>query len=106
MARREAFPVWSRTAVTVDIFSLGSRLAPVYAKNLKIYAHTYARVRVACVPTNGAATRQGHNPLQVAGDGNASEGNPDMESRYKVRREFFRQDPRNRTLILHHPGEM
>lgn len=55
---------------------------------------------------NDSATRQGRNPLQVAGDGNASEGNPDMESRYKVRREFFKQDPRNRTLILHHPGEM
>lgn len=47
---------------------------------------------------------QGRNPLQVAGDGNASEGNSDMAARYKVRREFFEQDPRNRTLLLHHPG--
>ncbi|CAN0463006.1 unnamed protein product, partial [Laminaria digitata] len=50
--------------------------------------------------------KQGRNPLQVAGDGNASEGNPDGESRYKVRREFFQQDPRNRTLVLHHPDCM
>lgn len=51
------------------------------------------------------AIRQGRNPLQVAGDGNASEGNPDMPARYKVRREFFQHDPRNRTLVLHHPGK-
>lgn len=49
--------------------------------------------------------KQGRNPLQVAGDGNASEGNADMEARFNVRKEFFQQDPRNRTLVLHHPGK-
>lgn len=58
------------------------------------------RIYVAAAKKN----EQGRNPLQVAGDGNASEGNPDTESRYKVRKEFFQHDPRNRTLVLHHPG--
>ncbi|CAN0160818.1 unnamed protein product, partial [Ectocarpus sp. 12 AP-2014] len=64
---------------------------------------TAVRVLLAAGASADVRNSEGRNPLQVAGDGNASEGNPDMDSRYKVRREFFRQDPRNRTLILHHP---
>ncbi|CAN0503545.1 unnamed protein product, partial [Discosporangium mesarthrocarpum] len=48
---------------------------------------------------------ESRTPLDVAAEGLASEGEMDRLARETVRRAFFGAEPKNRTLVLHHPGE-